>query len=193
MAPSSRFQYTPAKEKTMTRAIPAVLALILLSGCIPAARPKGPPPTVVPRVDLARYAGDWYEIAKYPNRFQRGCDGATATYTLRPDGRVDVVNRCTEDGPERRERTVRGVAKVVDPATGAKLSVTFFWPFSGDYWILGLGDDYGYAVVGSPDRRFLWILSRNPEMPEALWGRVLEEVRRQGFDPGRLVRSNRPR
>lgn len=169
----------------------AVLAAGLCAGCSLVGRPKDPP-TVVGRVDLSRYAGKWYEIAKYPNRFQRGCDGATADYTLRPDGRIDVVNRCVEEGSEGMEKSVRGVARVVDRETGAKLSVTFFWPFSGDYWILGLGDDYEYAVVGSPDRKYLWILARSPEVDPATYERILETVRRQRFDPARLVRAVHP-
>jgi apolipoprotein D and lipocalin family protein len=179
----------------MTRTAPLLLAALLLallwlSGCISTGRrTDGEPPTVVPKVDLSRYVGTWYEIARYPNRFQRGCDGATAAYTLRADGRIDVVNRCVEDGTDGKERSARGVAKVVDPATSAKLSVTFFWPFSGDYWILGLGAEYEYAIVGSPDRKYLWILSRNPSMDEGRYGRILEEVALQGFDPARLVRS----
>lgn len=172
----------------------ALLSLLLLAGCAggPSAVRGPSPPTVVPSVDLARYAGRWYEVAKYPNRFQRGCDGATATYSLRPDGRMDVVNRCVEEGGGGSERTAKGVARVVDPETRARLSVTFFWPFSGDYWILALGKDYDYAVVGDPSRKYLWILSRTPTIPEARYAEILEAVERQGFDPGRLVRSRHP-
>lgn len=176
----------------MRYAILLLLVACACAGCFAAGRQKDPPPTVVSRVDLSRYAGKWYEIAKYPNRFQRGCDGATAVYTLRPDGRIDVLNRCIEDGSEGKEKSVRGVAKVVDRETGAKLSVTFFWPFSGDYWILGLGDDYEYAVVGSPDRKYLWILARSPEVDPATYERILETVRRQRFDPAGLVRAIHP-
>jgi apolipoprotein D and lipocalin family protein len=146
--------------------------------------------TVVPKVDLARYAGKWYEIAKYPNRFQRGCAGATAEYTLAPGGgTVEVVNRCVEEGPGGKERSVRGKARVVDRETNAKLSVTFFWPFSGDYWILALGQEYEYAVVGTPDRKYLWFLSRTPTVDDGLYARLVEEAKRQGFDPARIERS----
>lgn len=182
----------PPEKENIVRRIPLpLLACFLFAGCFASApeRTAAPPPSVVSRVDLARYAGTWFEIAKYPNRFQRGCDGASATYALRPDGRIDVVNRCVEEGPEGMEKSVRGVAKVVDPSTGAKLSVTFFWPFSGDYWILALGEGYEYAVVGSPDRKYLWILARSPAMAGETYARILDEVRRQGFDPARLVRS----
>src|ERR1041384_6396552 len=101
---------------------------------------------VVGAVDLSRYAGRWYEIARLPNRFEKKCaDSVTATYTLRSDGKVDVVNRCRKANGEYT--TARGKAKVVDKKTNAKLKVTFFWPFYGDYWILDLGSNYEYAVV----------------------------------------------
>ena len=168
----------------------AGIPLVLLAGCSWMCRPSGPPVTVVPKVDLARYAGKWHEIAKYPNRFQRGCVGATAEYTLSPDGKsVEVVNRCRDEGAEGKERVIRGKARVVDPATNAKLSVTFFWPFSGDYWILALGDEYEFAVVGTPDRKYLWFLARTPTIPDDLYARLVEEARRQGFDPSRIEKS----
>jgi len=163
----------------------------LFAGCSWGSRPAGPPVTVVPKVDLARYAGKWYEIAKFPNRFQRGCLGATAEYTLAPDGKsVVVVNRCQEEGPGGKERSVRGKARVVDPETNAKLSVTFFWPFSGDYWILALGHDYEYAVVGTPDRKYLWFLARTPTVDDGVYARLVEEARRQGFDPARIEKAS---
>lgn len=163
---------------------------VLLAGCSWGSRPAGPPVTVVPKVDLALYGGKWYEIARYPNRFQRGCAGATAEYTLAPDGKsVEVVNRCVEEGPGGKERSVRGKARVVDPETNAKLSVTFFWPFSGDYWILALGPGYEYAVVGTPDRKYLWFLARTPTVDDGLYARLVEEARQQGFDPARIEKS----
>jgi len=170
----------------------AVLGSILLvAGCHRWGRPAAPPLAVVPGVDLSRYVGTWYEIAKYPNRFQRGCVGATAEYALAPDGkRVDVVNRCREI-ESGKERSVRGKARVVDPATNAKLSVTFFWPFSGDYWILALGAEYEYGVVGTPDRKYLWFLARTPTIGDELYGHLVDLARERGFDPARIERSSR--
>jgi len=147
--------------------------------------PEKRPPVTVPGVDLARYMGTWYEIAKYPNRFQKGCLCTAATYTLRSDGKVTVVNRCRTD--EGRTREARGWAKVVDPSTNARLKVTFFWPFFGDYWILALGEDYGWALVGDPERRFLWIHSRTPTLAETTCRELQERATALGYDPARLT------
>lgn len=141
---------------------------------------------VVERVDLARYAGKWYEIASFPQWFQRGCAATTATYTLRDDGRVGVLNECRQDDPRGKPRSAEGWARVADPVTNARLEVTFFWPFFGDYWIIDLGRDYEYAVVGHPDRDYLWILSRTPEMPASTLQGILERARAQGYDLSRL-------
>jgi apolipoprotein D and lipocalin family protein len=169
----------------------ALGSILLLAGCHWGSRPAAPPLEVDPSVDLSRYLGKWYEIAKYPNRFQRGCVGATAEYTLSADGiRIDVVNRCREVD-SGKEKSIRGKARVVDPATNAKLSVTFFWPFSGDYWILAVGTEYEYAVVGTPDREYLWFLARTPTVGDDLYGRLVDLARARGFDPARIERSAR--
>ncbi|MEP6911807.1 MAG: lipocalin family protein, partial [bacterium] len=135
---------------------------------------------VVNSVDLARYAGRWYEIARLPNRFEKKCaDSVTATYTLRTDGKIEVVNRCRKSSGEYT--TAKGKAKIVDKQTNAKLKVTFFWPFYGDYWILDLGPNYEYAVVGDPSREYLWILSRTPRIPESLYQQLLAKMAARGF------------
>lgn len=139
---------------------------------------------VVPHVDLKRYLGKWYEIAHLPARFQEGCDETTATYTLSDDGSISVLNGCIKNG---KVKQAKGKAKVVDETTGAKLKVTFFWPFSGDYWIIDLGKDYDYAVVGTPNRRYLWILSRTPKMDSMLYSQILEFVKSKGFDTKNLI------
>ncbi|RNC67805.1 MAG: hypothetical protein ED859_13015 [Desulfuromonadales bacterium] len=153
-----------------------------------AALSKMPPLQTVESVDLKRYAGIWYEIARYPNSFQKGCLGSTASYTLRDDGEIDVVNSC-RDAEDGRTRRVEGRAWVVDPATNARLKVSFFWPFRGDYWIIDLGPAYEYAVVGTPNRKYLWVLSRTPVMDDAVYAAIMERVRQLGFDPGRVVRE----
>jgi apolipoprotein D and lipocalin family protein len=157
---------------------------------------SGAPLKVVPDVDLARYAGTWYEIARFPNRFQKQCMGyVTATYTLLEDGQIKVVNRCrTEEGSfEEVEGQARRKSDT-DPLT--KLQVRFapaflsFLPFVwGDYWIIDLASDYSYAVIGEPDRKYLWILSRSPGMDDAVYGRILARLREQQYDISRLVRT----
>ena len=149
------------------------------------------PLEVVPKVDLGRYAGKWYEIASFPTWFQKGCVGSTAVYSLREDGDIDVLNQCRKE-PAGALDSARGTAWVVDPATNAKLKVRFFWPFSGDYWIIDLGPDYEYAVVGHPSRDYLWVLGRTPQMDDAQYGRILERVRQKGYDVSRLVKTRQP-
>jgi len=144
------------------------------------------PLAVVDSVDIDRYAGKWYEIARYPNAFERNCAGITADYTVRSDGRIDVLNTCIEGGLDGPVRTIEGVARSVDPSN-AKLKVTFFWPFEGDYWILDLDADYTYAVVGDPSRSFLWILSRTPQLDAGLLDAIIEWLPSIGYDPERLI------
>lgn len=142
---------------------------------------------VVPHVELTKYLGRWYEIAHLPTRFQEGCTDTTATYTLSNDGSITVLNECRRRGKVKR---AKGKAKVVDKTTGAKLKVTFFWPFSGDYWIIKLGTAYEYAVVGTPNRKYLWILSRTHHMEDALYTQLLEFAKSKGFDVTRLIKTS---
>jgi apolipoprotein D and lipocalin family protein len=146
-----------------------------------------PPLPTVSNVDLTRYMGTWHEIARFEQFFQKGCVGSTATYSMRPDGDVEVINRCIdqEDG-SRREAT--GRAWVVDPATNAKLKVSFFWPFRGDYWIIDLGKDYEYVAIGAPNRKYLWILARQPQLDNAVYTGITERVARLGFAVENLIK-----
>ena len=174
---------------------PSALMLLLLLPVVAGIAAAGParaaerPLETVAHVDLARYAGVWYEIASYPQRFQKGCTGTVATYTLRADGTVAVLNRCARDSLDGRVTVARGRARVVDKASNARLKVSFFWPFWGDYWIIDLGADYEYAVVGHPSRKYLWILSRTPAMAPAVYEGILERLRGQGYDPAKLNRT----
>jgi apolipoprotein D and lipocalin family protein len=142
---------------------------------------------VVPYVDLKKYLGKWYEIAHLPFRFEEGCSDITATYSLREDGSISVLNECKKNGKVKR---AKGKAKVVDKNTGAKLKVTFFWPFYGDYWIINLGNDYDYAVVGTPNRKYLWLLSRTPQMDDKLFSQLTELAKSKGFDVTNLIRTS---
>ena len=142
---------------------------------------------VVPHVDVKKYLGKWYEIAHLPFRFEEGCSDITATYSLSKDGTISVLNECKKNGKVKR---AKGKAKVVDKNTGAKLKVTFFWPFYGDYWIINLGNDYEYAVVGTPNRKYLWILSRTPQMDDKLFSQLIELAKSKGFDIENLIRTS---
>lgn len=167
----------------MRRLLPLVA---LLAGCAHA--PSAPPLRTVDRVDLSRYVGRWYEIATIPMSFQKGCVGVTATYTLRADGDVDVVNTCRKETLDGPERSAEGKAWSVDPSN-AKLEVRFFWPFHGSYWIIDLDPDYRWAVVGHPDRKYLWILSRTPQMDPATYDAILGRLRAQDYDTSLLVKT----
>jgi len=142
---------------------------------------------VVPHVELKKYLGKWYEIAHLPARFQEGCTDTTATYTLSEDGSISVLNECIRNG---KVKQAKGKAKVVDKTSGAKLKVTFFWPFYGDYWIINLGKDYEYAVVGTPNRKYLWILSRTPQIGDKLFSQLIESARSKGFDVNNLIKTS---
>jgi apolipoprotein D and lipocalin family protein len=142
------------------------------------------PAASVAEVDLARYLGKWYEIASFPMFFQRHCVGdTTAEYALAPEGDVTVTNRCrTVDGFDE----ARGTATVVEGSKNARLKVSFFWPFRADYWVFGLDADYRWAVVGNPNRKYLWVLSRTPQLPKNLLDAALKSAIAQGFDPTQL-------
>lgn len=152
-------------------------------------RPQIQPLQTVPYVDLNRYTGTWYEIARYPNSFQKDCVGSRATYSLRDDGRISVLNECYDRTFEGRIRSAKGTARVVDSVTNAKLKVSFFWPFYGSYWIIDLGKDYEFAVIGHPKRKYLWILSRSKEMDQKVYEAILERLRQQQYDTTKLMRT----
>ncbi len=176
-----------------------MLAKVLLSalaccgcGTTTTARRNLPPLETVPRVELNRYVGEWYEIAAYPQKFQRGCTGTRARYSLRSDGDIDVVNRCRIGTLEGKEKVAQGRARVVDRTTNAKLEVSFFRPFWGDYWIIALDADYQYAAVGHPSRDYLWILSRTPTMDAATYEALLSELGAKGYELDRLKQTLQP-
>jgi len=147
------------------------------------------PLQTVAAVQLDRYLGRWYEIASYPAWFQRGCVATTADYSLRPDGAIQVVNSCRKGSLDGKTKVAKGKATVADPTSNAKLKVSFFWPFSGDYWIIDLDAEYRWVVVGEPRRNYLWILSRTPTMDEATYQGIVSRLPDKGYDPGRLHRT----
>lgn len=180
-----------APSRIMNRIVGLVCGLALSAGCATTTTERLllPPLPTVAYVDLSRYLGTWYEIANFPQFFQRGCTATTATYTLRADGDIDVLNRCRKGSVDGEEKSALGRARVVDRATNAKLEVSFFRPFWGDYWIVDLSDDYSYAVVGHPGREYLWILARAPTMAEATYQHLVTRLQARGYETSRLVRT----
>lgn len=138
--------------------------------------------STVPSVDLNRYLGSWYEVAKFDHSFERGIDFAMAKYTLRDDGKIDVLNTGIKDG---RAKDAKGIAKTTD--VPGLLRVSFFGPFYGDYRIMLLDADYQYALIGGNNEKFLWILSRTPALDEATKSLILAEAERRGYDLNQLI------
>jgi apolipoprotein D and lipocalin family protein len=165
--------------------IARMLIFVLTAGVASLAAAQNHAPVVpVPKVDLARYAGKWFEIAAFPMFFQRQCIGdTTAEYRLTPDGEVTVTNRCrTDDGFDE----ARGTATVVEGGNNARLKVSFLWPFRSDYWVVGLDPDYRWAVVGNPNRSYLWVLSRSAHLSPELLDAALKSAAAQGYELARL-------
>lgn len=143
-------------------------------------------------VALDRYLGRWYEIARYDQSFEIGCEGVTADYSQRPDGLIAVKNTCREGSPDGAVRVSEGKAKIVDDSNGAKLKVSFFGPFFGDYWVLDRAEDYSWAIVGEGSGKYLWILSRQAVLPEAERDALIGRAKAMGYDVSRLKIVRQP-
>jgi apolipoprotein D and lipocalin family protein len=168
------------------------LAIAIAACCLAGGRHHVAPLPTVPCVDLARYAGTWHEVARLPNLFQASCVGSQARYEPRPDGSLAVINSCVTGRGRCRE--VVGRAEPVPCSGNARLRVKFGGlaalvpvPREGNYWIIALDDDYRWAMVGTPDRRFLWILAREACLPPEVFASLVDQARCLGFDVDRLV------
>jgi len=168
--------------------------LLALGGCIgpfsrhPVGNREVPEPAKP--VDLQRYLGRWYEIARYEQGFQKDCEGVTADYALRPDGRISVTNRCRT--PKSSIRQAVGVARIADPVTSAKLRVSFFGPFYGNYWVLDHAEDYTWSIVGEPSGRYLWLLAREATPPAETREVLFNRAKALGYDTGMLRVTAQP-
>ncbi|OFZ53498.1 MAG: hypothetical protein A2428_11180 [Bdellovibrionales bacterium RIFOXYC1_FULL_54_43] len=170
-----------------------VLIAMLVGGfCMSAFADEKPPLETVPKVDIARYVGLWYEIARLPNWFQEGCLESRAEYTALEKGKIKVVNSCRKkDG---KEASVEGIAWIEDPVSNARLTVSFVpswlrWTGigKGDYWIIDLSPEYQWVVVSEPERRHLWILARKPALESAVFDAITKKLRERGFDLATLI------
>ncbi|MEJ7849422.1 MAG: lipocalin family protein [Pyrinomonadaceae bacterium] len=180
-------------KKLINISIFAALLLAVIS--VSAQSDKPAELKTVASVDLKQYSGKWYEIAKYPNKFQKDCVGnTTATYTVKPNGKLDILNQCIKkDGTNS---VAKAEAKIDDKSTNAKLKVRFapgaisFLPFVwANYWIIDLGPNYEYAVIAEPKREYFWILSRKPDMSDAAYQTILRKAETMGFNPGKVEKT----
>lgn len=172
-------------------ALPVVLGGCALLGAGPVGNPNVQPPAKP--VDLDRYLGLWHEQARYEAPFQRGCEAVTAEYGRRTDGLISVTNRCRQGSLTGREKVSRGRARIVPNSQNAKLKVSFFGPFWGDYWVLDRADDYSWAIVSAPSGRYLWLLTRKAALSDAEYGALVDRTRALGFDTELLRRTQQPR
>lgn len=167
----------------------AALLLLFWSSVCSAAVPLDSQP--MPRIEIPRYMGRWYEIARYPKWFERGCQAVTADYSLQKDGSVSVVNTCRKGSIDGPVKTAKAKAWSVEPGN-SRFKVRFFWPFNGDYWIVLADPGYQWAVVGHPKRKSLWILSRTPRLEKDTEAAILRDIAALGYDPAKLERVAQP-
>ena len=158
----------------------AAIAAVTVAGCVSVPKVDNAP---VATLDLSRYLGEWYEIARFDHSFERGVEQAKANYTQNADGTIKVVNSGIKNG---KPKTAIGKGKTTD--TPGLLRVSFFGPFYADYRVMLIDKDYTYALVGSGDADYLWILSRTPGLPETAKAELLVEARRRGYDTGKFIR-----
>lgn len=144
--------------------------------------------TTVKEVNLQKYAGTWYEIARLPNRFEKGLTCITATYNLKENGEIEVLNQGHLLENTNKKSQAKGKAWVPNANYPGRLKVQFFWPFAGDYYIIHLDKDYQYVLVGSPNRKFLWVLSKTKQLDETIYLKLIDIAKEQGFDVSTLIK-----
>ena len=144
--------------------------------------------TTVKELDLNRYLGTWYEIARFPHSFEKDLVGVTATYSLRPDGKIEVLNQGYKYMLDGEKSSIVGKAKIPDSLQSGKLKVSFFWFFYGDYYVMELDKDYQWAIIGSSSEKYLWILNRKPQMDNELYIELLERLKKRGYDVSKLIK-----
>lgn len=148
-------------------------------------------PAPAKAVDLNRYLGLWYEVGRYENGFERGCEAVTAEYVRREDGLIGILNTCRQGGVEGQIKSSQGRARIVAGSDNARLKVSFFGPFYlGDYWVLDRADDYSWAIIGEPSGRYLWLMSRTVPVSEPTRATLMERAKGLGYDLS-LVRETR--
>ena len=168
------------------------LVLLLTISCSNTGRMNVIDTTTVKNVNIDRYLGKWYEIARFPHSFEKGLAGVTAEYSYRKDGKIRVINRGYKGSLDGRLSTIEGKAKIPDKDHPGRLKVSFFLFFYGDYYILELDEDYRWAMIGSSSPKYFWILSRTPRMHEATYQMLLNRARDRGYELSDLVLVEQP-
>jgi lipocalin len=178
------------KRKILSISLLPVFVIIIMNSCTNLRSQKAMiDKTVVNELDIQKYLGTWYEIARYNHRFERGLLGVTANYSIREDGKIKVVNSGYKNSFDGKFSRAVGKAKIPDPINEpAKLKVSFFLFFSGDYYVMELDNDYQWALIGSSSDDYLWILSRTPQMEEELYDQLLGKLKKRGYDVSKLIK-----
>jgi apolipoprotein D and lipocalin family protein len=143
--------------------------------------------TTVKHLDLPKYIGTWYEIARYNHSFEKGLVGVTATYSFRPDGKITVVNQGYKNTLDGKHSLAKGKAKLPDKNEPGKLKVSFFLFFYADYFVLELGKNYEWALIGSSSDKYLWILSRTPRLEPSVYENIIQMAKNRGYDTSKLL------
>lgn len=144
--------------------------------------------TVVKELDIDKYLGTWYEIARFDHRFERGLVGVTANYSMRDDGKIKVINSGFKNTLNGEKSEAIGKAKIPNPKEPSKLKVSFFWFFYGDYFVLELDKNYQWALIGSSSDKYLWILSRTSQIDNKLYAELLKKLEKRGYDISQLIK-----
>lgn len=164
--------------------------LIPLSSCLHYGKAQNM--KTVENVDLKRYMGVWYEIARFDHSFERGLVGVKATYSLKSNGKVTVINQGYKDSLTGKLKQAKGFATIPNPNETGRLKVYFFWPFGGEYLILDLDENYQYALIGTSSKKYLWILCRTPQIDEKVYLKLIEKANSLGFDTTKLIKVSQP-
>lgn len=163
-----------------------VILFLIFLGCNNSAKTQSQILKTVENIDLQKYIGTWYEIARFPHSFEKGLVGVTASYKLMKNGKVEVLNQGYKDSLTGKLKRAKGFAKVPNSNEPGRLFVYFFWPFGGEYLILDLDENYQHVLIGSSSRKYLWILSRTPKMDYTVYNNLVMKAESLGFDTTKL-------
>ena len=163
----------------------ALLAFIIVISNSCQSTPKEMEQKTVEELDLDRYLGTWYEIARFNHSFERGLEGVTATYSIKDDGKIKVINKGYKNSLDGEPKVAIGKAKLTDEP--GRLKVSFFWIFYADYLVMELDKDYQWVLIGSKSDKYLWILSRTPQLEESVKGHILNLAQNRGYDTSKLI------